>query len=43
MQIVPLCASVDGHRGPASAVPNDGYLRTAADGRQSLGVIRSAV
>jgi hypothetical protein len=28
MQIVPLGASVGGHKGPASAVPNDGYLRT---------------
>ena len=28
MQIVPPGASVDGHKGPASAVLNDGYLRT---------------
>jgi hypothetical protein len=27
MQIVPLGASVDGHKGPASAVPNDGTAR----------------
>ena len=28
MQIVPPGASVDGHKGPVSAVLNDGYLRT---------------
>ena len=43
MQIAPLCASVDGHRGPASAVPKADTCAPAADGRQSLGVIGSPV
>jgi hypothetical protein len=32
MQIVPLCASADGHRGPASAVPNGGSDASMARG-----------